>query len=56
LKALTAEGLTIIFITHKLEEVMASSDRVTVLRRGRVVDTVSTRDTSMVSAISSTAP
>jgi simple sugar transport system ATP-binding protein len=46
LKAMTAKGLTIIFITHKLEEVMASSDRVTVLRRGRVVGTVSTRETS----------
>ena len=46
LRAMTAKGLTIIFITHKLEEVMASSDRVTVLRAGRVVGTVSTRQTS----------
>ncbi len=45
LRSMTARGLTIIFITHKLEEVMASSDRVTVLREGRVVGTVSTKQT-----------
>ena len=31
-----AEGLSVIFISHKLHEVMAASDRVVVLRRGRV--------------------
>lgn len=46
LRSMTAKGLTIIFITHKLEEVMASSDRVTVLRSGRVVGTVTTKETS----------
>ena len=46
LRAMTAKGLTIIFITHKLEEVMASSDRVTVLRDGRVVGTVTTEEVS----------
>ncbi|MFQ5913087.1 MAG: ABC transporter ATP-binding protein [Nitrospinota bacterium] len=46
LRAMTVKGLTIIFITHKLEEVMASSDRVTVLRAGRVVGTVPTNRTS----------
>ncbi len=39
---LTDEGKSIIFITHKLKEVKAISDRVTVIRRGKVVDTVST--------------
>jgi simple sugar transport system ATP-binding protein len=39
---LTAEGKTIIFITHKLGEAMASADDVTVLRDGRNVGTVST--------------
>jgi general nucleoside transport system ATP-binding protein len=39
-------GKSVIFITHKLKEVMALSDRVTVLRRGRVVDTVNTRETN----------
>jgi simple sugar transport system ATP-binding protein len=45
LKGLTGRGLSIIFITHKLEEVMAVCDRVTVLRDGRVVDTVDRADT-----------
>ncbi|MDH5791276.1 MAG: ATP-binding cassette domain-containing protein, partial [Candidatus Bathyarchaeota archaeon] len=37
-----AEGgdLSIIFITHKLPEAVAASDRITILRKGRVVDTV----------------
>ena len=46
LRQMAEEGRTVIFISHKLEEVMEVSDRVTVLRRGRVVGTVSTRDTS----------
>jgi simple sugar transport system ATP-binding protein len=36
LRAMVAEGKSIIFISHKLQEVMAIADRVTVLRRGRV--------------------
>jgi ABC-type uncharacterized transport system ATPase subunit len=44
LKQMTAEGLSIILITHKLEEVMQVSDRVTVLRKGRYVGTVNTSD------------
>ena len=46
LRTLAAEGRSIIFITHKLDEVMAISDRVTVLRDGRVVGTLITRTTS----------
>ena len=42
LRRMASEGLTIILITHKLSEVMDNSDRVTVLRRGKVVDTVHT--------------
>lgn len=42
LDRLRADGGTIIFITHKLREVAAISDRVTVIRRGK---TVGTRDT-----------
>lgn len=36
-----AQGKAIIFITHKLREVLAIADRITVLRRGRVVGTAS---------------
>jgi ABC-type uncharacterized transport system ATPase subunit len=38
------EGLSIIFITHRLKEVMQVSDRVTVLQKGKKVATVNTRD------------
>ncbi|MFT4964072.1 MAG: ABC-type uncharacterized transport system ATPase subunit, partial [Halobacteriales archaeon] len=41
---LAEEGLSIIFITHKLKEIMAVTDRVTVLRDGARVDTVETAD------------
>ena len=44
LRTLVDDGLTIVFITHKLDEVMKVSDRVTVLRRGKVVATVDTRE------------
>ncbi|WP_420348162.1 ABC transporter ATP-binding protein [Pelagibius sp.] len=37
LKTMAAEGLSIIFISHKLNEVMAIADRVAVLRQGRLV-------------------
>ncbi|QPF75976.1 ABC transporter ATP-binding protein [Roseateles sp. DAIF2] len=37
LKALVAEGLSIIFISHKLDEVLAVSDRIAVLRAGKLV-------------------
>lgn len=46
LKQMKEDGLSIIFITHKLKEVMAVSDRVTVLRKGKYVDTVDTCDTT----------
>jgi general nucleoside transport system ATP-binding protein len=46
LRLMAGEGRTVIFISHKLEEVMAVSDRVTILRKGRSVGTVSTGATS----------
>jgi general nucleoside transport system ATP-binding protein len=42
LRALKADGVSIVFISHKLNEVLEISDRVTVLRRGKRIDTVST--------------
>ena len=42
LRAMADDGRTVIFISHKLDEVMAVSDRVTVLRDGRSVATVDT--------------
>jgi simple sugar transport system ATP-binding protein len=42
LDQLAEDGLTIIFITHKLKEVTALTDRVTVLRNGSAVETVET--------------
>ena len=46
LKSMVNQGLSIIFITHKLREVMEVSDRVTILRNGQVIGTVKTTDTS----------
>ena len=44
LRHLKAEGVTIIFINHKLDEVLALADRITVIRRGRTIDTVDPND------------
>ena len=41
LRALQKDGVSIVFISHKLNEVLAIADRVTVLRRGKRIDTVS---------------
>ena len=46
LREMASEGRGIVFITHKLEEVMRVADRVTVLRRGRRVATLDKRATS----------
>jgi simple sugar transport system ATP-binding protein len=40
LRGLIAEGLSVIFISHKLDEVLEISDRITVLRRGKTVATI----------------
>lgn len=47
LKNLVKEGKSIILITHKLKEVMSMSDRVTVVRRGKVIGTVNTSETNI---------
>jgi simple sugar transport system ATP-binding protein len=46
LRELVGQGLSVIFITHKLREVMAASDRCVVLRHGRVVMETPTRATT----------
>jgi len=46
LRGLVAQGKTIIFITHKLREVLELSDRVTVLRRGKNAGELITKETS----------
>jgi len=46
LKQMADNGHGLIFISHKLHEVMAFTDRVTVLRDGRNIGTVMTKDTS----------
>ncbi|WP_028490679.1 ABC transporter ATP-binding protein [Thermus islandicus] len=47
LRAYVARGNAAIFISHKLKEVLEVSDRVTVIRDGKVVGTVRTRETSL---------
>ncbi|GAV24246.1 nucleoside ABC transporter ATP-binding protein [Carboxydothermus islandicus] len=44
LKKLSQEGMSIILITHKLNEVLEVADRVTVLRDGQVIKTLNTKD------------
>ncbi len=46
MKSLSSEGKSILFITHKLNEIMAISDRCTVLRKGKCIGTVDIKDTT----------
>jgi simple sugar transport system ATP-binding protein len=48
MRRIVSNGNSIIFITHKLDEVMEISDRVTVLRDGAAIQTVETRETTKV--------
>ncbi len=48
MKGLAKEGKSILFISHKLNEIMEVSDRVSVLRKGRYIGTVNTCDTTTV--------
>ena len=46
MKNLAAEGKSILFISHKLAEIMAVADRCSVLRKGKYIGTVNTADTT----------
>ena len=46
LRSFKEKGFSVVFISHKLHEVMAITDHITVLRAGRVAGEVSTRDTN----------
>ena len=46
LRRMVADGKSVIIITHKLNEVMEVSDRVAVMRKGRLIDIVNTSETS----------
>lgn len=46
LKGLKEKGFSVVFISHKLNEVMAITDHITVLRLGKVVGTLPTRETN----------
>ena len=52
LREMVQEGRTVIFISHKLHEVKAVSDRVTVLRGGRAIATVTTAESTLESLAS----
>ena len=47
MKNLAREGKSILFISHKLAEIMAVADRCTVLRKGKYIGTVETKNSSM---------
>ena len=48
IRKLTQEGRSVIFISHKLSEVLEITDRITVIRDGRVVGTVPTREATQL--------
>lgn len=59
LRELTLEGITIIYVSHRLEEVFEIADRITVMRNGGIVETVDRATTTMgrvVEAMVGTSP
>ena len=48
MKSIAESGIAIIFITHRLDEVMAASNSITILRDGKLAATRSAKDTSIV--------
>src|SRR5439155_23677279 len=51
LRGLRGEGVTCVYISHRLEEVLAISDRVTVLRDGQTIETLNTADLTQADII-----
>ncbi len=47
MKSIAAKGISIIFITHRLEEVMNAADTITILRDGALVTSLPKKDTNM---------
>ena len=47
MKSIAAKGIAIIFITHRLEEVMNAADTITILRDGQLVTSLAKKDTDM---------
>lgn len=45
-KLLTSQGKAVIFITHKLDEALEITDRIVILRRGKVIDSIKTGSTN----------
>jgi ABC-type sugar transport system ATPase subunit len=51
IKEVRSQGVSIIMISHNLPEVFAVSDRITVLRLGRTITTLATKDTSLEAVV-----
>jgi len=52
MRALKKNGVSILFITHKLEEVLEITDRITVLRDGRLIETLDTKKAAIEKLVS----
>jgi ABC-type sugar transport system ATPase subunit len=52
IRALKKNGVSILFITHKLEEVLEITDRITVLRDGRLIETLDTKNAAIEKLVS----
>ncbi len=48
IRRITAQGRSVVFISHKLREIMEVTDRVTVIRDGTVVGTIDTKDATQI--------
>jgi len=51
-KSLRAKDVSVVFITHKLEEILDVADRITVLRDGNFIDTLDRKDTTIDQLVS----